>query len=68
MPKLEFADLSKDIEILNLSKRIENLLRSAGVNTIDELVYRQDDLDRIEYMGPKSIAEINRKLAEYEGR
>lgn len=57
-----------DLHKLKLSTRIFNLLNSAGIYSIAELVEKRDLIWMIEGIGKKSIDEINQKLAEYEGR
>jgi carbon monoxide dehydrogenase subunit G len=58
-------DLALPIEELNLPLRAYNSLRREGVHTVGDLVARTpQDLLAIENIGPASVDEIRRRLAE----
>jgi uncharacterized protein len=59
------ADLGQPIEELNLPLRTYNSLRREGIHTLADLAARSpQDLLAIENIGPASVEEIKRKLAE----
>jgi carbon monoxide dehydrogenase subunit G len=59
------ADLSESVENLNLPLRTYNSLRREGIHTVGDLTGRTpEDLLAIENIGPVSVDEIRRKLAE----
>jgi carbon monoxide dehydrogenase subunit G len=59
------ADLSESVENLNLPLRTYNSLRREGIHTVGDLTARTpEDLLAIENIGPVSVDEIRRKLAE----
>jgi carbon monoxide dehydrogenase subunit G len=59
------ADLSESVESLNLPLRTYNSLRREGIHTVGDLTGRTpEDLLAIENIGPVSVDEIRRKLAE----
>jgi len=58
--------LAQPIEELNLSLRSYNSLRRHGVHTLSDLAAQTpEDLLAIENIGPASVEEIKRKLAEH---
>lgn len=58
------SKLDKSVSELLLSVRAENCLKSAGINTIDELVsMSESDLLRLKSFGRKSLQEIKKELA-----
>ena len=55
--------LEMTIEELDLSVRAYNCLKRAGINTIAELVQRnQDDMMKVRNLGRKSLEEVEQKL------
>jgi carbon monoxide dehydrogenase subunit G len=59
------GDLSEPVESLNLPLRTYNSLRREGIHTVGDLTARTpEDLLAIENIGPVSVDEIRRKLAE----
>lgn len=56
-----------DLSNLNLSKRVENVLRRAGVVSVVDLQTRfaNGGLDQIRFVGPKAILEISSSLAAW---
>ena len=55
--------LEMTIEELDLSVRAYNCLKRAGINTISELVQRnQEDMMKVRNMGKKSLDEVQKKL------
>ena len=59
------GDLGQSIEGLNLSLRSYNSLRREGIHTVGDLAARTpEDLLAIENIGPASVEEIRRKLAD----
>ena len=58
-------DLDHPIEDLDLSERPRNCLKRAQINTIGELVLKnEDDLLNITNFGQKSLDEVKQKLDE----
>ena len=56
--------LDMTIEELDLSVRAYNCLKRAGINTIGELVQRnQEDMMKVRNLGRKSLEEVEQKLA-----
>ena len=56
--------LDMTIEELDLSVRAYNCLKRAGINTIGELVQRnQEDMMKVRNLGRKSLEEVVQKLA-----
>jgi carbon monoxide dehydrogenase subunit G len=59
------GDLSESVESLNLPLRSYNSLRREGIHTVGDLAARSpEDLLAIENIGPVSVDEIKRKLAD----
>ena len=59
------ADLGDSVESLNLPLRSYNSLRREGIHTVGDLTARTpEDLLAIENIGPASVDEIKRRLAE----
>lgn len=57
--------LEMNIEDLDLSVRSYNCLKRAGINTVDELVQRdQDEMMKVRNLGRKSLEEVQQKLAQ----
>ena len=57
--------LEMTIEELELSVRAYNCLKRAGINTVAELVQRnQDDMMKVRNLGRKSLEEVEQKLHE----
>lgn len=57
--------LEMPIEELDLSVRSYNCLKRAGINTVEELVQRnQEDMMKVRNLGKKSLEEVINKLAE----
>ena len=55
--------LEMTIEELDLSVRAFNCLKRAGINTVAELVQRnQEDMMKVRYLGKKSLEEVEQKL------
>ena len=55
--------LEMTIEELDLSVRAYNCLKRAGINTVSELVQRnQDDMMKVRNLGRKSLEEVEQKL------
>jgi hypothetical protein len=60
------TDLSRPIDELNLPVRAWNSLRRDGIQTVGDLVRRTpQQLLAMENIGPASVAEIRRKLADH---
>jgi len=56
--------LDMTIEELDLSVRAYNCLKRAAINTVSELVQRnQDDMMKVRNLGKKSLEEVEQKLA-----
>ena len=56
--------LDMSIEDLELSVRSHNCLKRAGINTVAELVQRnQEDMMKVRNLGKKSLEEVEQKLA-----
>ena len=52
------------IEELDLSVRAYNCLKRAGINSVAELVQRnQEDMMKVRNLGKKSLEEVEQKLA-----
>ena len=52
------------IEELDLSVRAYNCLKRAGINTVAELVQRnEEDMMKVRNLGKKSLEEVEQKLA-----
>ena len=69
VPHSEREDNSKEkvlemtIEELDLSVRAYNCLKRAGINTVSELVQRnQEDMMKVRNLGKKSLEEVEQKL------
>jgi len=69
VPHSEREDNSKEkvlemtIEELDLSVRAYNCLKRAGINTVNELVQRnQEDMMKVRNLGKKSLEEVEQKL------
>ncbi len=57
--------LEMNIEDLDLSVRSYNCLKRAGINTVEELVQRnEDDMMKVRNLGRKSLEEVQQKLAQ----
>ena len=57
--------LEMTIEELDLSVRAYNCLKRAGINTVAELVQRnQEDMMKVRNLGRKSLEEVEQKLQE----
>ena len=55
--------LEMNIEDLDLSVRAYNCLKRAGINTVSELVQRnQEDMMKVRNLGKKSLEEVEQKL------
>ena len=55
------------IDDLELSARISNCLKKAGIKSVGELVrYSETDLMKIKNFGAKSAKEVIEKLKEYK--
>lgn len=53
-----------NIEDLDLSVRSYNCLKRAGINTIEELVQRnEDEMMKVRNLGRKSLEEVVQKLS-----
>ena len=58
-------DKSATIEELELSTRITNSLKNAGVETVDDLLNApKEELVKLKNMGAKSLSDIEEKLRE----
>ena len=56
--------LEMTIEELDLSVRSSNCLKRAGINTVEELIQRnEEDMMRVRNLGRKSLEEVQQKLA-----
>ena len=56
--------LEMTIEELDLSVRAYNCLKRAGINSVAELVQRnQEDMMKVRNLGKKSLEEVEQKLA-----
>ena len=52
------------IEELDLSVRSYNCLKRAGINTVEELVQRnEEEMMKVRNLGRKSLEEVQQKLA-----
>lgn len=59
--------LEMTVEELDLSVRSYNCLKTAGINTVDELIQRtEEDMMKVRNLGKKSLAEVKGKLAELD--
>ena len=57
--------LEMNIEDLDLSVRSYNCLKRAGINTVEELVQRdEDEMMKVRNLGRKSLEEVQQKLAQ----
>lgn len=57
--------LEMPIEELDLSVRSYNCLKRAGINTVEELIQRnEEDMMKVRNLGKKSLEEVVNKLAE----
>jgi len=57
--------LEMSIEELDLSVRSYNCLKRAGINTVEELIQRnEDDMMKVRNLGRKSLEEVMKKLSE----
>jgi len=57
--------LEMSIEELDLSVRSYNCLKRAGINTVEELIARdEDDMMKVRNLGKKSLEEVIKKLNE----
>ena len=57
--------LEMTIEELELSVRAYNCLKRAGINSVAELVQRnQEDMMKVRNLGRKSLEEVEQKLQE----
>ncbi|MDO4543595.1 MAG: DNA-directed RNA polymerase subunit alpha [Clostridia bacterium] len=57
--------LEMNIEDLDLSVRSYNCLKRAGINTVEELVQRdEDEMMKVRNLGRKSLEEVQLKLAQ----
>ena len=68
-PEKEVAKPSMDksalIEELELSTRITNALKGAGINTIDDLLeFPKAEMLHLKNLGAKSLSDVEEKLAE----
>ena len=58
--------LEMNIEDLDLSVRSYNCLKRAGINTVEELVQRdEDEMMKVRNLGRKSLEEVQQKLAQF---
>lgn len=56
--------LEMNIEDLDLSVRSYNCLKRAGINTVEELVHRdEDEMMKVRNLGRKSLEEVQQKLS-----
>ena len=56
--------LEMNIEDLDLSVRSYNCLKRAGINTVEELVQRdEDEMMKVRNLGRKSLEEVQQKLS-----
>ena len=63
-PQPQDKVLEMTIEELDLSVRAYNCLKRAGINTVAELVQRnQEDMMKVRNLGKKSLEEVEQKLA-----
>lgn len=61
---LSGKSMEMTIEELDLSVRAFNCLKRAGINTVGELVQKdQDDMMKVRNLGKKSLEEVEQKLA-----
>ena len=52
------------IEELDLSVRSYNCLKRAGINTVEELIQKnEDEMMKVRNLGRKSLEEVQQKLA-----
>jgi DNA-directed RNA polymerase subunit alpha len=57
--------LSRSIDTMNLSTRVSNSLKNAGVETIDDLAKtKEEDILNFDNFGKRSLEEIKNKLGE----
>ena len=57
--------LEMTIEELDLSVRSYNCLKRAGINTVEELIQRnEEDMMKVRNLGKKSLEEVVNKLDE----
>ena len=57
--------LEMTIEELDLSVRSYNCLKRAGINTVEELIQRnEEDMMKVRNLGKKSLEEVINKLGE----
>ena len=57
--------LEMTIEELDLSVRSYNCLKRAGINTVEELIQRnEEDMMKVRNLGKKSLEEVVNKLHE----
>lgn len=60
---------SPDISVLGLSSRTYNLLKIAGIDTIEELLNTTDgQLLRLKRFGPGALYELRTQLQRYEAK
>ena len=53
-----------NIEDLDLSVRSYNCLKLAGINTVEELIQRdEDEMMKVRNLGRKSLEEVQQKLS-----
>lgn len=65
--KVPKIDKNATVEELELSTRITNALRNAGIDTISKLLETpKEDLVKLKNMGAKSISDIEEKIKEKE--
>ena len=58
--------LTMNIEDLDLSVRSYNCLKRANINTVGELIERdEDEMMKVRNLGRKSLEEVQQKLAQY---
>ena len=56
--------LEMNIEELDLSVRSYNCLKRAGINTVEELVQRdEEEMMKVRNLGRKSLEEVQQKLS-----
>ena len=57
-------NLNKSVEELELSVRSYNCLKRAGINTVQELIQRnEDEMMKVRNLGRKSLEEVQQKLS-----
>ena len=65
--KVPKIDKNATVEELELSTRITNALRNAGIDTISKLLEApKENLVKLKNMGAKSISDIEEKIKEKE--